>query len=236
MNTESNTERTTEAKTERTQHPFILNRFHVFGLPYSLHQPQIHSDPTESNSHKHLTRGFPLPTLPLSVVLKKISKFDPRFQFAVTRCHTKNTFPKLQQISFSPDGPKTESKMNNESRSIKNAESTKNGKFRNDCCRFRNRSHSPNDTSLTLTVNDHPRFATEFRYLVKNAKGLIVFTGSDLEKPIFSEQSPIIQSGFSIQIDLFPRRSHQPPSRRLIARKAVHQPVWMADSQFILDL
>ena len=87
---------------------------------------------------------------------------------------------------------------------------------------------------LESAENGHTR--TEFRYTISDQFGQLVETDFDAIRPIFSHEGPIVDTGYSIRIDLvaisLPHYDRSP----LLARLAHRDVSWISDSDLILDL
>lgn len=87
-----------------------------------------------------------------------------------------------------------------------------------------------------LAASQSDDFCTDFRFSIEDSFGKNVASDIDSRCPIFSNQGPILQSGFSIRIDLVSFSTPLEGMAPILARTARRKISWMSERNLILDL
>jgi len=216
---------------------FFLKRFEISGLNCFL-------------THVSLAGTT---TIELSKVLQFISRCDKRFAFETTDnwyAHQKNAALRLPQNSTATGNSRVFARMGDfQTTSLPGANRLKR-KWQSELPIRRLKRITWNDptepSSLLsavwncempnqLEAVDDETSRMDFRYSIMDAQERLLVSSLDSTRPIFSNRGPVVESGFSIRIDLVPVSEESPCHLPVLARLARRKSELNNESFFCLN-
>lgn len=216
---------------------FFLKRFEISGLNCFL--TNVSLDGTTTNE--------------LSKVLQSISQCDKRFAFETTGdlyAHQNNSSLRLPQNSPPTGDSRVFLRLDNfQTTSMPGANRLK-WKWQSELPIRRLKRITWNDptepssllsavwnceTPNQLEARDDKTSRLEFRYSIMDAQGRLLVSSLDSTRPIFSNRAPVVESGFSIRIDLVSVSEESPHHLPVLARLACRKSELNNESFFCLN-